>query len=529
MRFPATWRCCRGEYTRRLSAIALAGALLSAACTMVGPDFTEPESKVEADWTEQAPDTTVRAGTSPDPRWWATFDDPVLTDLIETAHRNNPTLQAAGVAVLQARAQLGIAEGQVYPQQQEIKGDLKYYRLDDDTFSRFGFPEQNLFIDQVALQAVWEIDFWGKYRRGIESDEAALQSTIAAYDDALVSLTADVANSYINILVLEERIDVAEANVETQVENLLIAESRFRHGATSELDVLQAETELAQAQAQLPSLEYSLAQTKYALALQLGETPDAIDARLAPNQPLPDVPSVIGLGIPRDLLRRRPDIREAEATAAAQSAAIGVAEAALYPSFSLSGVFGFGSSNVGPASLTDIFMWESRSLSAGAAFVFPIFNYGRLTNQVRVQDASFQQAVLNYQNTVLTAQQEVEDGLSSLSTSTQSTLVLTAATDAARKSTELSLVQYKSGEVDYTTVLSAVGSEFSLEDTLVQSKGNELLSVVSIYRALGGGWQVRNGLGFVSEDVAQEMEERTDWGDMINQVESTSINQDEGE
>jgi outer membrane protein TolC len=238
---------------------------------------------------------------------------------------------------------------------------------------------------------------------------------------------------------------------------------------------------------------------------------------------MPATPSGVNVGIPRDLLRRRPDRREAEATAAAQSATIGVAEANLYPSFSLAGTFGFGASNVGSSSLTDIFTWQAHTLNAGASFVFPIFNYGRLVNQVRVQDAGFQQAVLNYQNTVLAAQQEVEDGLSSYSTSVLASDYLSEAAVAARKSTELSLVQYTSGQTDYTTVLTAAESEYAVEDSLVQAEGGVLLSVVSIYRALGGGWQVREGTGFVSDQIAKEMSERTDWGDMINEVENTDV------
>ena len=513
------WRC--------LFAILVGGAVL-AACAPVGPDFVEPQAAVEADWTEPAP-LVVGQGAQPDPRWWTTFNDPVLTQLVEVAQRNNPTLQAAGVAVLQARAQLGIAQGQIYPQQQELRGKVEYARLDDDTFQRFNFPEQNLAIDQIAIQAAWEIDFWGKFRRAIESDQAALESSIAAYDDALVSLTADVANSYINIRVLQERLVVAWSNVVTQEENLRIARVRFKYGETSQLDVLQAETQLAQTQAQIPEFENSLAQAKYALAVQLGLVPDAIDAFLAPAEWLPVVPDVVGVGIPRDLLRRRPDIREAEAAAAAQSAAIGVAEAALYPSFSLAGSFGFGSSNVLNSSLTDIFRWDSRALNAGASFVFPIFNYGRLINQVRVQDAAFQQSVLNYQNVVLTAQQEVEDGLASLSTSKVAAAVLSEAVGAAGRSTELSMVQYKSGETDYTTVLNAADAQLAVEDSLVVAKGNELLSVVAIYRALGGGWQVREATGFVSGDVVDEMEQRTDWGGMIDEVNNPDLNTDEVE
>jgi len=509
--------------------VGLVGLLLSSACTMVGPDYSQPQADVEPAWTEAAPEVTAPAGTSPDPRWWDAFNDSVLSNLVDLAHRNNPTLQAAGAAVLEARAELGIAQGEVYPQVQEVVGDLKYYRLDSDTYARYGFPEQNLFIDSVALEATWEIDFWGQYRRAIQSDQAALRSEIAAYDDALITLIADVANNYINIRVLQQRLRVATANVEAQAENLRIAQAQFDLGATSQLDVLQAQTQLAQTKSQIPDLESTLEQTKHALAVQIGETPDHIDALLGPAQPLPEVPTQIDVGIPRDLLRRRPDVREAEATAAEQSALIGYYRADLYPSFSLAGYFGFGSSNVGSSNLLDLFRWDSRALNAGASFVFPIFNYGRLINQVRVQDAVFQQAVLDYQNTVLVAQQEVEDGLSSLSTSERAVALLAEAANAGQMTTELSLVQYKTGEADYTTVVSAASSEYEIEDSLVQAQGNVLLSVVSVYRALGGGWQVRDGVGFVSDEVQRDMEERTDWGDMINEVEVMGVNQDKAE
>ncbi len=225
--------------------------------------------------------------------------------------------------------------------------------------------------------------------------------------------------------------------------------------------------------------------------------------------------SAVAAGIPRDLLRRRPDVRAAGLNAAAQSALIGVSKANMYPALSLSGVFGFSSNNEGRNSLADIFMWQGKAAQAGASLVWPVFNYGRLINQVRVQDASFQQAVLNYQNTVLTAQQEVENGLSAFYTEMQALGNLSTAATAARRSTELSLNQYRAGEADYTTMLSTEQAQLSVEDSVATSQGNVALGLISIYRALGGGWEMRAGRDVISDEVKAEMGRRTNWGKML--------------
>jgi outer membrane protein TolC len=223
----------------------------------------------------------------------------------------------------------------------------------------------------------------------------------------------------------------------------------------------------------------------------------------------------VAAGIPHDLLRRRPDVRAAGFAAASKCALIGVARANMYPSFSLAGEFGFAGNNQGNSSLVDMFTWQGRALNAAAGFFFPIFNYGRLLNQVRVQDAQFQEAILNYQNTVLTAQQEVENALAAFADQQRSVALFTRAATAAHRSTQLALVQYKGGQTDYTTVLAAEQAQLSIDDALAATQGNVALSVVSIYRALGGGWEMRDANDIVAEEIKAEMARRTDWGKLL--------------
>jgi len=226
-------------------------------------------------------------------------------------------------------------------------------------------------------------------------------------------------------------------------------------------------------------------------------------------------PAQLAAGIPKDLLRRRPDVRQAGLKAASYSALIGVAKANMYPAFSLSGDFGYSANNQGSTSLSDLFNWQNRAVNAGAGVVFPVFNYGRLVNQVRVQDAQFEQALLSYQNTVLTAQQEVENGLANFADQQSCLVSLNQAAVASRRSTELALIQYKGGQTDYTTVLTAEQSQLSVENDVAITRGNVVLGLIAVYRALGGGWQARDGRDVVSDAVKAEMSRRTDWGKML--------------
>jgi NodT family efflux transporter outer membrane factor (OMF) lipoprotein len=490
---------------RRLLGLALFSTL--AAGCLVGPDFTTPQSNVAPGWIPN-PAASPRPLNAADAYWWCVFQDPVLDGLVESAFQNNLTLQIAAVRVLEARAQLNRSIGNLFPQQQGISSAITW-----DQVNRPATVDRA--DDNLLFAASWEIDVWGKIRRGIESDRASYLGTVASYDDALVTLIADVASTYVNIRTAEERLRVAARNVASQKESLRVASIQFRYGETSELDVRQAQSLLGQTEAQIPAFENTLRQAKDGLALLLGRTPESIDERLAGAGEIPAAPAEVTVGIPKDLLRRRPDVRAAGLRAASQSALIGVAVASMYPAFTLAGAFGVASTNLGQSSLADMFTWQSRVAQAGASLFFPIFNYGRLVNEVRVQDARFQEAVLDYQNVVLTAQREVEDGLSAFSTSRQALASLETASTSASRSARLALLQYKAGETNYTTVLTSEQSQLAIEDSVAATKGNVALGLIAVYRALGGGWELRGDRDVVSDDVKAEMARRTDWGRML--------------
>ncbi len=484
------------------------------ACAKVGPNFVRPKATVSANWLE-AGDERVKTEATDYRNWWQAFNDPVLNRLIERAYRENLPLRIAGVRVLEARAILGIIVGQFYPQTQQASGSLQYNRLSEHSTSSGFFSTFSYTQDQIGINAAWELDFWGKFRRGIESADASFLATVADYDNVLVSLTADVANSYILIRTLERRVVIARQNVETQRESLQIAEARLRYGTASQLDVEQAKTVLNDTLASIPVLEAQLRQAKNALCILLGMPPGNLADVLAGASEIPVSPREVVVGIPTDLLRRRPDIRSAELQAAAQSAQIGVAKADLYPAFSLAGTFGFLSTDLGKSSLADIFRWGSRTYQVGPSFQWNIFNYGRITNNVRVQDARFEQLLIAYQNAVLKAQQEVEDALVAFLRTQEQAESLGRSAGAAKSALDLAVLQYREGIKDFTTVLVAQQSLLSEQDKLATALGNISINLVGVYRALGGGWEIREGKDLVSPEIKEAMEKRTNWGHLL--------------
>ena len=501
------------QHSCRVATLIAALAVLATSCK-VGPDYTTPPAKAAAHWREGSAVTNAPYGVAEE-YWWRNFKDPMLDRLVDSAFRSNLSLQAAGVRVLEARARLNKSIGNLFPQQQTVSGQVGYMRLNNGIDNLIPGVNQNYLSDQILFAATWEIDVWGKYRRNIEADRAAYLGSIASYDDVLVTLVGDVASTYVNLRTLEERLRVARRNAELQRESLRIASARFYGGESSERDVQQATTELGQTESQIPPLEQAAIQSKDALALLLGRTPDEIDRELGGSGPIPIAPTRVAAGIPKDLLRRRPDVRAAGLQAASKSALIGVAKSAMYPSFSLAGEFGITGNNEANDTLADMFSWQSRALRAGGGFVFPIFNYGRLVNQVRVQDAQFQAAVLHYQETVLKAQREVADGLATFTQQQRAVEVLVRAAVAARRSAELAMMQYKEGQTDYTTVVNAEQNQLAVENALVSAQGNVVQGLIAVYRALGGGWQIRNGHDVISNDVKAEMARRTDWGRLL--------------
>jgi NodT family efflux transporter outer membrane factor (OMF) lipoprotein len=489
-------------------------------CSMVGPDFVEPRAPIETEWLASG-DTRLRTESADYREWWTVFDDPVLSGLIASAYRQNLPLQIAGLRILEARALLGVATGNLYPQVQQGRAAFDYTRISENTANTTAAFDQKYWEASTGFDAGWELDIWGKFRRAIESGEANLEASVADYDDALVSLTAEVARTYVVIRTIDERLAVARQNVEIQQRSLDIARVRFEAGAVTELDVQQAKSLLTNTQASIPGLEASLRQAQNALAILLGKLPGEVDEVLQEKGAIPAVPTEVVVAMPAELLRRRPDVRLAEYQLAVQSPLIGVAKADLYPSFELFGSIGLRSADsdltaAGSSDYADLLDADSLEIFAGPSFRWNLFNYGRIKNRVRVEDARFQQLVVNYENTVLRAQQEVEDALVGfLKTQEQESFLLESVT-AAKRSVDLSMVQYREGLIDYQRVLDSQRILADQQDLQVATTGSVVTNLIAAYKSLGGGWQIREGNGFVPSAILDEMSERTDWGDLLS-------------
>jgi NodT family efflux transporter outer membrane factor (OMF) lipoprotein len=509
-----------------LSFVLVTISSLMAGCIKVGPDFKPAAVSVSSNWLEAA-DERVKSEPANYRTWWEAFDDPDMNRVIDKAYRENISLRVAAVRVLEARAQLGVSVGGLYPQTQQLSGSQTFNRISSSsstvaatlgaapTGETPSFPN-TYWQDTINFNVAWELDFWGKFRRAVESADATLRATVADYDSALVSLTADAANAYIQIRTLEKRIEIARENLETQKESLRIAEARFHGGTTSERDVEQARTILYNTQAAIPVLEAQLRQSKDALSVLIGIPPDNLSDVLTGPSGIPAPPPQVAIGIPADLLRRRPDIHSAELQAAAQCAQIGVAKASLFPAFSLTGSFGTLATDLKPAKLTDIILPKAVMLTAGPSVQWNILNYGTITNNVRLQDARFQELLLTYQNTVLRAQQEVEDSMAGFLRYQETAESLALSTSAAKHSLDLAFIQYQQGSTDFTTVLTAQQSLLASQDSLATSMGNIALNLVGVYRAIGGGWEIRQGEDILPPQIKEMMAKRTNWGCLLS-------------
>jgi NodT family efflux transporter outer membrane factor (OMF) lipoprotein len=494
--------------------LALALMLPCGGC-LVGPDYSTPSVAVAAKWLE-ANNPSVDTRTQEYRDWWTVFRDPVLNRLIEIAYNQNLTLVAAGTRVLEARAQLGVAIGEFYPQLQQGRGAVTYNRpshADPTAIPSGGL--RNFWRDSLGLTVNWELDFWGKFRRAIESADAAYLASIAAYDYVLASLLGDVATTYIGIRTLQTQIEIARENIVKQKKALAIAEAKYHGGTATKLDVYQAENVLGQTESTIPQLTNQMNQGLNALAVLLGMPPQPMDELLRGSSGIPVPPKSVAVGIPADLVRRRPDIRAAELEAMAQSAQIGISEANLYPAFSLTGIFGTAASNIGQNRLKRVFEGRGITFGFGPAFQWNILNYGQITNTVRVEDARLQTLLVDYQNAVLKAQQEVENGLSSFLQGREQVDFLRQSVAAANAALGIALLQYNLGTRDFTTVLTAEQNLYTAQNNLAMAEGGVSTGVASLYRALGGGWQIRSDSEFVPAATAEEMRKRTDWGELL--------------
>lgn len=485
-------------------------AVLATGCFMVGPDYQRPDAAISESWLE-ADNARLRRSDDDLAVWWSVFDDPVLDQLVETAFAQNLTLRTAGLRVIEAQARRGIAISTLFPQQQGAIGSYTRVELSENRANQGNPGLDDTFDDwQVGFDAAWELDVWGRFRRGIETADAALLASVADYDDVLVSLISEVALTYVQLRTLEERLAVAVRNTGVQNRSFEIAGAKFDNGLVTELDVAQSQSLLLSTQSTIPVLEAQIRQAQNNLCFLLGVPPRDLTDMLG-SAPIPSAPETVVVGVPAELLRRRPDIRRIERLAAAQSAQIGVAVSDFYPRLSLVGTISLGAED-----FKDLFEGDSFEAFGGPTFRWAILNYGRIRNNVRVQDAFFQQLVTDYENTVLRAQREAEDAIAGFLRALEQVELLEQSVTASERAVDLSNLQYREGTVDYVRVLNAQEFQATQEDALAAARGSVALNLIALYKALGGGWQLRAGSSFVDEDTREQMRQRTSWGGMLD-------------
>jgi NodT family efflux transporter outer membrane factor (OMF) lipoprotein len=498
--------------------VALFAIVVATGCMMVGPDYQRPPAPLGAEWIAR---NAERIGSSSEPigPWWESFGDPILSNLIVEAYRQNPSLQAAGARVLEAQARRGIAIGTLFPQ---VQNAVAAYSRNVASENLAVVPPERSFNDFLAgFDVAWELDVWGKFRRGIESADAQLLAAVANYDDILVSLLAEVAANYIGIRTAQEELDVARRNADLQRSSFDIATRRAKAGAVTDVDPAQAATLLHATEAQIPVFESQIDEQASTLSALLGVPPRQVTELIGDALvQIPSPPAAVAIGIPADLMRRRPDVRRSERLLAAQSAQIGIAKADLFPHLSL-----VGSINLEAKDADKFFEGRSFEAFGGPTFSWAILNYGRITNNVRVQDAEYQALVNDYTNTVLRAQADVESAIAAHRGALLRTLSLRESVVAAEKVVDLVGRQYGEGAVDFTTVILAQQFLVQQQDLLAASRGQEALTMVTLYKSLGGGWEPWEDRSVVSEETAQQMSSRTRWGDLLAEREQRNIAQ----
>jgi NodT family efflux transporter outer membrane factor (OMF) lipoprotein len=450
----------------------------------VGPNYKRPPAPIAEAWID-ALDPRVRSQEPDDSHWWTVFNDPVLNDLVLAAYNQNLTLREAGYRVLRARAVLGVAVGELFPQNQSMNGDYTRYNLSREVANRQALPQSFYSQWDYGFNLAWELDFWGLYRRAVEADRDLLDASVENYDDAMVTLLSDVATNYVQYRIFQQQIAYARENVALQRISFQIAVARFKGGQDSEISPNQAQSDLSETESLIPQYEINLRQANDRLCVLLGIPSVELQAKLGPA-PIPAAGSSVAVGIPAELLRRRPDIRRAEREAAAQCAQIGVAVAQLYPHISISGQMGWSAQNI-----PGLFAGDAFRGTVGPNFTWNILNYGRLLNNIREQNARFNELVLSYQNTVLKADQEVEDGLATFLRSQEQTQFLTTSVNAEIKAVKEAIAQYKGGLVDFNRVALIQERLVQRQEELAQAQGQIALGLIQVYRALGGGWQIR--------------------------------------
>jgi len=453
----------------------------------VGPDYGEPVAAISEDWIDSN-DPRVLEQPPECPDWWMVFQDPVLNGLVQTAYEQNLTLREAGMRVLQARAQRTLVAGNLFPQEQALSGRYSREQISVLTQPKLlPSPEfQRSFDDWLlAGNLSWELDIWGRFRRAIESADASLDASVEEYDAILVSLIAEVVTAYVDVRTFEQRLKYARENVRIQEKSLQLTEARAEEGKTGNISVYLSESNLEATRASIRPLEIGLRQANNRLCTLLGQPTFDLSRSLG-EAGIPSAPPEVAVGIPADLLRRRPDVRAAERRVAAQSAQIGVALADLYPSIAITGEI-----SVRAEEFQDLFKSLSTGGSIGPSFRWNVLNYGRIMSNVRVQDARFQELIATYQNAVLRANEEVENALVAFLQTQEQVKSLAASVQATQRALELELLNFEEGETDFSGVFVLQGDLALKQDQLAAAQGEVVASLIAVYKALGGGWQIR--------------------------------------
>jgi len=501
--------------------------MMLSGCVKLGPDFmgvdAPPLPKSLTEGSSKANQTKIA-------HWWKTFHDPTLNTLVKKAYAQNLDIKSAGLRILQARAALGISEGLNFPQVQTLSGSAATTRNSGANFEVAG----------LNFDMGWEMDIWGKYARGIESSEANLYATFSSYNDIMVSVISEVARNYINYRTSEERIAYAKRNVVIQERVTKMTEVQFNSGNVSELDMQQARSQLYSTRAAIPALELTKVKALNAMAFLLGAEASGVrKLLLSGSKKQSDATSkyisqekqgivqikesssdLLNVSmIPRarlnphnkidaNLIRRRPDVKIAEYKVQSNSALIGAKMAELYPSFSLFGNIGYNTTNATGSWVTGS---DALGVAIGPAFSWNIFQYGRIKNQVRLQDAVFEESLVNYNKSVLSAVSEVSDALEGYIWTQKQQAEISKAVDATVRAFNISVIQYNDGLVSYQRLLTTVEKLTSTQDRYASIKGNLAINAVLLYKALGGGWQMSQGKAYLSEETAEKMKKRVDW------------------
>lgn len=447
----------------------------------VGPDYCPPKVSVPTSWSELP--QAGKANPESLVQWWKTFNDPVLDSLITRAVPSNLDLRIAEARVREARFQRGAVASDLWP---SLDTSASYSRsrrsAGISTIPPSAKIKRNVY--ETGFDASWEIDLFGGKRRAVEAANAEIDAAVENQRDVLITLLAEVARNYIEVRGYQRRLQIIYKNISTQQEVVEIVQARYNAGLSSELDVVQAAALLATTQSQIPLLENPMKQAIHRIGILLGQKPGDLLTELTKESQIPCTPVTVPVGLPSDLLRRRPDVRRAERDLAAATARIGMATADWFPKFSLTGSFGFQTEDLNAFSIT-----RSRLWSFGPTVRWPIFDAGRIRANIRVQNARQEQALLNYEKAVLTSLEDVENALVAYTAEQVRRQNLTEAVNANRRAVELANELFSKGLVNFLNVLDAQRSLCKSEEELVQNERTVSLNLVILYKALGGGWE----------------------------------------